>query len=277
MAKRVLSTVGLWSILFVTLWFFRAGGAVTLLAILSGLTLREFYQLQAAAGRAPFPLFGIFFGMLITVAPWIEARYGPPAHPLLALAVVILAIRILGERPPEQRVDALSSTIFGLVYVALMLQYLVRIMTPLPGDTVSADGRLILCIWLVAVAKFCDTGALLTGMASGKHAMAPQISPKKTWEGAVGGVIIAALVGTGIAWLARRQIGAILPPGRAAVIAVPIAIVAIVSDLVESIIKRQAASKDSGKAIPGIGGIFDVMDSILLVAPVGYFLLLHPR
>jgi phosphatidate cytidylyltransferase len=271
--KRVLSTLGLWSILFVTLWFFRTAGAVTLLAVLTGLTLREFYQLQTAAGRAPFPLFGIFFGMLIAVAPWIEAQYGRPAHPLIPLAVVILAIWILGERPPEQRVDALSSTIFGLVYVAVMLQYLVRIMTPLPGDTLSADGRLILCIWLVAVAKFCDTGALLTGMARGRHAMAPQISPKKTWEGAVGGVVIASLVGAGIAWLGRQQIGAVLPPGKAAVIAIPIAIVAIVSDLVESIIKRQAAIKDSGKAIPGIGGIFDVMDSILLVAPVGYFLL----
>jgi len=270
--KRVFSTVVLWTILFVTVWFFHTAGAVVLLAALTALTLREFYRLQEAAGRAPFPFFGIFFGVLITVAPWVEARFGPPAHPLIALAVVVLAIRILGERAPEARVDALSSTIFGLVYIALLLQYLVRILTPLPGDSISADGRLILCIWLVAVAKFCDTGALLTGMAFGRHALAPQISPKKTWEGAAGGIAAGALVGAGIAWLARGEIGAFLPPARAAVIAVPIAIVAIISDLVESVIKRHAALKDSGAAIPGIGGIFDMMDSILLAAPVGYFL-----
>lgn len=273
MGKRIFSTIALWLILFGTVWFFHTTGAVVLVGLLTALTLREFYQLQAAAGRAPFPYFGMFFGVLIAVAPWIEVQYGRPAHPLLALAVVVLAIRILGERPAEQRVDALSSTVFGLVYVALLLQYLVRILTPLPGDAISANGRLILCIYVVAAAKFCDTGALLTGMACGRHPMAPQISPKKTWEGAAGGVVVSALVGALVAWLGRSQIGAVLPPLQAALIAIPIALVAIVSDLVESILKRQAASKDSGHAIPGIGGIFDMTDSLLLVAPVGYYLL----
>ena len=278
MAKRILSTIILWVVSLAVLWMFRTPGAVALIATFAVLALREFYRLQAAAGRAPFAWLGMFFGALIAAAPWTEARFGWPAHPLLALAVVICAIRILGERPPAQRVEALASTIFGLVYVALMLQYLVRIITPTgAGDPFSADGRLLLCLWLVAVAKFCDVGALVTGLLIGRHPMAPVISPKKTWEGAVGGVVIAMLIGAWVAALARGcgrgHWPADLTPLRAALIALPIAVVAIVSDLVESVIKRQADIKDSGHAVPGIGGIFDVVDSLLLTAPVGYFLL----
>ena len=276
MRQRIFSTVVLWLIIFGTLALFRTSGALFLVAVISVLTLREFYQLMAAAGWAPFAGLGMFFGALITLAPFIEARLGAPAHPLLALATVVFAIRIVAERPPEKRVEALASTVFGLVYVALLLQYLVRILTPLPADTISADGRLLLCLWLIAVAKFCDVGALLTGLAIGKHKMSPTISPKKTWEGAVGGVLTSIVIGALVAWLARGELGSVLSPLRAALIAGPIAVIAIISDLVESVIKRRAALKDSGHVIPGIGGMFDLSDSLLLTAPVAYFLFRLP-
>jgi phosphatidate cytidylyltransferase len=153
-----------------------------------------------------------------------------------------------------------------------MLQFLVRILTPQPGDIVTPAGRLLLCAWLIVVAKVCDTGALLTGLVIGRHPLASQISPKKTWEGALGGVASSVLIGTLGAWLGSSLIGPCLTTPRAALVAVPVATVAIVSDLVESILKRNAAIKDSGSAIPGIGGIFDMSDSLLLAAPVGYFL-----
>jgi phosphatidate cytidylyltransferase len=273
MGKRILSTLVMWTGLFATLWYFRTTGAVILAAALSVLTLREFYQLLGGAGLAPFSRLGMGFGALITLAPWLHAQFGIPASShALALAVIVFSIRILSERDPSTRVEALASTVFGLVYVALMLQYLVRILTPLPNDTVSADGRLVLCLWLVAVAKFCDVGALLTGLAIGRHKLAPQISPKKTWEGAVGGVLVAMGVGALVSWLGRGVLPPHLTPGISALLAAPVAAVAIVSDLVESIIKRRAAIKDSGRSVPGIGGFFDVSDSLLLTAPLGYFL-----
>ena len=154
-----------------------------------------------------------------------------------------------------------------------MLQFLVRILTPQAGDIVVPAGRLVLCAWLIVVAKVCDTGAMLTGLAIGRHPLASQISPKKTWEGALGGVALSVIIGTIGAWLGSPLIGACLTPARAALVAVPVATVAIVSDLIESILKRNAAIKDSGSAIPGIGGIFDISDSLVLAAPVGYFLL----
>jgi phosphatidate cytidylyltransferase len=274
--KRVLSTVALWTIVGVILWNFRTHGALALIAIISALTLREFYRLMQAIGYEPFEKLGIFFGTLITLSPWFEAQFKWPAHPLLALATVVFSIRLLGERTPENRVESLSSTIFGLVYVALLLEYMTRIVTPLPGDSLTSDGRLLIALWVIVVAKFCDMGALLSGLAFGRHKMSPLISPKKTWEGAIGGVLFSMATGALIAHLARAHFPPHMTPLVAALCAAPIAVLGIVADLVESVIKRRADRKDSGATIPGIGGMFDLSDSLLLAAPVGYFLFRLP-
>jgi phosphatidate cytidylyltransferase len=273
-AKRALSSLVLWTIVLSTLWYFRSTGAVVIIALITFFTLLEFYKLLAAAGDAPFGGLGAGFGALIVAAPWTQARFGWPAEPLLALATLVFAIRILGERPPEKRVAALAATVFGLVYVAGLLQYFVRILVaPPPGAPLGEPGHLILCLWVVAVAKFSDVGGLLAGMAAGRTPLAPQISPKKTWEGAVGGVLVAMGIGAFVAWLGRGRVPAGFTPAHAALVAAPVAVAAIIADLIESMIKRRANSKDSGGVIPGIGGMFDMSDSLILAAPVAYFLL----
>ena len=276
MLQRTLSTVVLWAVVAAVLWFFRTNGALLLIGLISVLTLREFYQLMHAMGYQPFDRLGIFFGTLITLSPWFEARFLWPAHPLLALATIVFSIRLLGERTPENRVESLGSTLFGLVYVGLLLAYVTRIVTPLPADTITPDGRLLIALWVIVVAKFCDMGALLSGLAFGRHKMSPLISPKKTWEGAAGGVLFSMATGAVFAHFARGVFPPHLTPLVAALIAAPIAILGIVADLVESAIKRRAARKDSGATIPGIGGMFDLSDSVLLVAPVGYVLFRLP-
>lgn len=272
MVHRILSTILLWALVICSLVFGRTAGGVALITLIAVLTLREFYKLMQGAGLKPFDKFGMTFGGLVTLSPWLAAHLHVPDGLALAAAVVVFSIRILGEREPEHRVEALAATLFGLVYVAFMLQYLVRIVTPLPGDTVDATGRLLLFVWLVAVSKFCDVGALLTGLAVGRHKMSPRISPKKTWEGAVGGVLVSMGVGAFVAWLSRDHFPAHLTPFVAALVAAPIAMIAIVSDLIESVIKRRATIKDSGGIIPGIGGVFDVSDSLILTAPLGFYL-----
>lgn len=270
MGKRIFSTILLWAIVGSALWFLRTTGALILIGLISVLTLAEFYQLLRASGYRPFLKLGLAFGGLITLAPALAVHFPFPTHVLLPLATVAFALRILGERTPENRMETLASSVFGLVYVSLLLQYLVRIVTPLPGDTITADGRLLLCLWLVATTKFCDVGALLSGMAFGRHKMSPVISPKKTWEGAIGGVLVSASVAASIAWLARDVFPPHLTPAVAALMAIPIALIGIGADLVESILKRRADRKDSGGALPGLGGFFDMSDSLILVAPVGY-------
>ena len=276
MLQRIFSTVVLWLVVGSALWFFRTNGALVLTAIISALTLREFYRLMQAIGYRPFEKLGIFFGTLITLSPWFEAQFHWPAEPLLALATIVFSVRLLGERTPENRVESLSSTIFGLVYVALLLEYMTRIITPLPGDVLTPDGRLLIALWVIVVAKFCDMGALLSGLAFGRHKMSPLISPKKTWEGAAGGILFSMATGAIFAHFARHQFPPHMTPLIAALCAAPIAALGIVADLVESVIKRRADRKDSGGTIPGIGGMFDLSDSILLAAPVGYVLFRLP-
>src|SRR5688500_5801556 len=203
-----------------------------------------------AMGYDPFDRLCIFFGGLITLGPWLHAQFGWPTPLLLPLAVIVFAVRLLGERTPETRVESLASTLFGLVYVSVMMAFLVAIISPVAGDTLSPNGRLLLCLWLVATAKFCDVGALLSGMAFGKRKMSPQISPKKAWEGAFGGIAVSMGVGALIAWLARAVFPPHMTPLVAALMAAPIAALGIVADLVESVLKRRANMKDSGATIP---------------------------
>jgi phosphatidate cytidylyltransferase len=280
MRQRILSTFGLWALIIACIHFFGTVGAVWLVAAVAVLTLREFYQMVHRMGLDPFDKFGMTLGALVVLAPYYAGRLLPQAPELaapgtiLAFAVVGFALRILGERQPHNRVETLAWSLFGVLYVPFMLSFLVRI-AALPGP--EPKSGLLLMIWLIAVSKFCDVGALLSGLAFGRRKMAPGISPKKTWEGAVGGVLISAGVGAALAHFLARFYPAAFTPLLAAALAVPVAILAIVSDLVESVIKRRADTKDAGAAIPGIGGMFDLSDSLVLTAPVGYiaFALLH--
>lgn len=266
MLKRILSTFGLWIIVLSCLHFFGAPGTVWLITVIAVLTLREFYAMVARMGVEPFDRFGMALGAALTLCPLYFEPFISISE-LLALAVIVICLRILGEREPHNRVETLGWSVFGLIYVPFMLHFIARIVLV---DSPSPRTGLIMALWLVAVSKFCDVGALLTGMAFGRHAMAPQISPKKTWEGFAGGLATSALVGAGVAWLCRDYLPAAFTPWLAALVAVPIAAIAAVSDLVESIMKRRASVKDSGATIPGIGGMFDLTDSLILAGPIGY-------
>jgi phosphatidate cytidylyltransferase len=265
-AKRILSTLTLWTLVVLCVRYLGTQGGVWLATLIAVFTLREFYAMVKRIGPDPFDRFGMVIAAVMMLAPcYLENFVGPGE--LLALAVVVFSIRILGEREPHNRVETLAWSLFGVVYVPFMLQFLVRIL--ILNQPHERSG-LVLGIWLIAVSKFCDVGALLSGLAFGKHKMSPNISPKKTWEGAIGGVLISAGIGATLAYFCREWTPARFTPALAAVIAVPIASLAIVSDLVESVIKRRADTKDAGQTIPGIGGVFDLSDSLILTAPVGY-------
>lgn len=272
MGKRIFSSTLLWSIVVATLWFFRASGIVVMAAIVAVLTLRELFILLRACGYTPFDKLGMFLGALVTLGPWLEAKLHVPMYHLIAASTVLISIRLLGERTPQNRVESLCATVFALVYVPFMISYYPRTVVPLPGDAISPNGRLVLCLWLIATSKFCDMGGLLTGMAIGKHKLSPLISPKKTWEGAVGGVVASMAIGALIAWRARDILPPHMTPLVAAAMALPIAILSIIGDLIESILKRRADLKDSASIIPAMGGFFDMSDSLILTAPVGYLM-----
>lgn len=267
MASRIFSTVLLWAAVAGCVVFLGSTGAVWLISLIAVLTLWEFFKLIRRLGIEPFDRVGMGAGAVICLGPLYLEPYGITTGPLLALAATVFAVRILGERSAHQRLDTLAWTLFGVVYIPFMLSFLVRI--SLIDDPMARTG-LLLAVWLIAVSKFCDVGALLTGLAIGRHKMAPEISPNKTWEGAVGGMVTSAAIGAGLAHLFADQVPVTFTPLIAALLALPVAGLAIVSDLVESIIKRHADAKDAGATIPGIGGVFDLSDSLILTSPVGF-------
>lgn len=288
MPSRIFSTVLLWAVILGSLWLLGVHAAVALLTLLAALTLHEFYALTEKMGFRPFRKIGLTFSVLMTAAPfylWVlgfdEEIVASLTPALLAVAVVVFGVRILGERDNDSRVETLVASVLGLLYVPFMLHYLVRLLLLTYGGSPELfeffpppDPGLVLCLWVVAVSKFCDVGALLTGLAFGRHKMAPNISPKKTWEGAVGGVFTSAFLGAVITFFAGDLLPEKLTLVTAPIIGAVLALTTIVSDLIESAMKRRADMKDTGALIPGIGGAFDLTDSLILTAPVAYLIFL---
>jgi phosphatidate cytidylyltransferase len=281
---RIASTLTLWTVILGSLWLFGSHAAVGIATVLSAMALYEFYVLTEKMGARPFRWMGVVFSVLMTAGPYCSFALVEEGHPtgfdaigaaliplaLIFAALLISCIRALGERDSSNRVETIGATVMGLVYIPFTLQFIVLM---LMFDATSTE-NLALCLWVIAVSKFCDVGALLTGMALGRHKMSPVISPKKTWEGAIGGVFTSAGVGAAIAFFASTYLPEGLTPLVAALIAAPLGVVTIISDLIESVVKRRAGSKDSGNLIPGIGGALDLADSLLLTAPVAYFIFL---
>jgi|TARA_B110000467_G_C18333572_1_gene495471 phosphatidate cytidylyltransferase len=271
--KRIFSTLILWIVVVICFFVIGPDAAVWLLAVLSLGSQYEFYGLLEKMGRRPFKKFGVVLGTVMIIVPYYanlftDRHVGSVQSAIIAVTIVACCLRILKERKIDERIESLSSTLLGLIYIPFMLSFLVR-MIELPAE--PAKG-LMLVVWLIVTAKFTDVGALLFGKAFGRHPMSPNTSPKKTWEGAIGGCFVSVALGFALTYFARDYFPMFFTPLWGTLLALPIAVIAIISDLVESMLKRMAEEKDSGSFIPGIGGAFDLTDSLILSAPTGYLL-----
>jgi phosphatidate cytidylyltransferase len=156
-----------------------------------------------------------------------------------------------------------------------MLASLIAIARMKDGHLLTAQSvGLYYVVWVFVATKFTDVGGLMIGVPFGKHKIAPTISPAKSWEGCLGGLATSAGASALFAWLLRDIVGiSFMVPWKAALLALPIAVLSIPSDLIESVFKRLAGAKDSGATIPGIGGALDLIDSMVLTSPVALILL----
>lgn len=180
---------------------------------------------------------------------------------VLALAV-LLAVYVFTF--PRYRSEQVMAAFFGIVYVSVLLSYIYQTRN-LP------DGRFV--VWLIFLCSWgCDTCAYCVGVLIGKHKMSPVLSPKKSVEGAVGGVLGAALLGALYAFAVGRFLQIGQPVLEFSVICAAGALLSMVGDLAASAIKRNHEIKDYGTLIPGHGGILDRFDSVIFTAPVIYFL-----
>jgi phosphatidate cytidylyltransferase len=155
--------------------------------------------------------------------------------------------------------------LFAFVYLGLLFGFLMAI---------RRHHEVWIILWVLLVTKSCDTGAYFTGRAIGRHKLIPWLSPGKTWEGLFGGIVLASLMGALGAWiLGRTGVSGSPSPLVGVAAGVVFSLIGHAGDLMASVLKRDTGVKDSGSALPGMGGIIDVLDSPLLVFPAAYWLL----
>jgi phosphatidate cytidylyltransferase len=238
---------------------------VTTLALFS---LNEFYSLMNKKGYSPSYIIGFLvtlFFMWFTAYTVRHPHWEPYATGILTTAIIItFAGGIFLKKAQDSTINA-SITLLGILYVGWMFSYLtlIREMNPPEAHFWKDHGAylffLIISIWA------CDTAAYLVGTYFGKIKLSPYISPKKTVEGAAVGLLIGIVAAS----IFGKLIG--MSMMHVVILGFIIGIVGQVSDLVESLIKRDADVKDSSSIIPGHGGFLDRMDSFILTAPIMYY------
>jgi phosphatidate cytidylyltransferase len=266
--KRILTALVALPILLYTVWsdtpyFFAALATIAIL-----IALNEFYGLAAKAGARPFAIAG-YAAALVLIGCFV---FWPLQWAVAAMAALAIASLIAALTRPEEMTVALasaSSTVFGVVYVALLASFLVGVrMLPdsfaqRPISNLSSK----LLTMFFAMVMMTDTGAYYTGRNIGRRKLAPRVSPGKTIEGAIGGFVAAIITGP----LCKLIFFPEIPALHAAALGAGIGVLGQIGDLAESLLKRGAGVKDSGRIMPGHGGMLDRVDSILFCAPLLYY------
>ncbi len=257
--QRLISGVFLVLIAIVTLYL---GGIVTFL-VTAAISLIGMYELlRVIKMQRTGPAVIVYCGaVLYYVLLWFGLdRYDIP----LALAVLVVLLAVYVFTFPKYRISRISITFVSLIYVAVMMSCIYRI------RILDGGGFMVVLVFLSAWGN--DTVAYCAGRLFGKHKITPVLSPKKTVEGAVGGIVGAGILGFLYGLIARNYMAVDFPVVLVfTIVCVLGALVSIVGDLTASAIKRNYDVKDYGKLIPGHGGILDRFDSILFTAPIIYY------
>lgn len=181
---------------------------------------------------------------------------------LPAVIIAALAAAMLRGAPFENMIASVGATVLGVMYVAFLGGHLVAVRT---GFEQLRSAHLLLFFFMVVMGS--DTGAYYTGRTFGRHKLAPKVSPGKTWEGAVGGMVASLL----LAIAAHYWFFPELPLKFALPLAAVMNVLGVLGDLTESALKRGAGAKDAAQILPGHGGLLDRLDSLLFNAPVIYY------
>jgi phosphatidate cytidylyltransferase len=248
---------------------------------------REFYGLIEDKGAHPIVGFGLAGGAALQVVAYLGNEYH--ATVLMTMTLLVVMMAQLGRRQISEALSSISGTFFGVFYVGWLLSHTIPLRN-FYGQIVQRYGPIdamelgivpntgaFLLVYSLAVVVLCDVGAYFAGRAYGRRKLAARISPGKTVEGAIGGVLAGTVGGMafkGAFDLLWPELSAVLSWPAAGLFGPLVSGLGIVGDLVESLLKRDAQVKDAGALLPGMGGILDRIDSILLGVPGMYYLML---
>ena len=261
--KRVITALWGLPLLIAAVWFDKPLPWFTILVAIWGLlAVFEFYRMVVTSKIALLTCFGLVWTLLFILSPHFQNDFPVPlVSLLLSSAVVISLILLLLCRQKEASFIAWAWTIAGTLYVGWLLSHFVA----LRG---LDDGRNWV-FFALFVTFSSDTTAFFIGRALGRHHLAPHISPGKTWEGAIGGILGAIVVS--LLFTLPTPLSLPLSYWQAILLGLLVSILGQLGDLVESLLKRNTGVKDSGKLLPGHGGFLDRIDSIVFAGIVVYY------
>jgi phosphatidate cytidylyltransferase len=190
---------------------------------------------------------------------------------LLFFLLTVFGRQMFARLRHDEPLQTMAYTLFGLLYVLWLFNFTTKILYLTPRANGVVTGQFYV-LYLIAVTKFSDMGAYLTGSAIGRHLMIAHISAKKTWEGFFGALALALLCSLALFKVMPGHLS-MLSWTHATVLGLLLGFAAVIGDLAESIIKRSTGVKDSGNFLPGIGGALDLIDSLLFTAPLLFFYL----
>ncbi len=254
--KRVLTAAVLLPVFFAavlapsSIWF------AALAALASLLAAREYFGLAEALGQRPFRAAGYAWTLLALLSAWVPERV-PPVAVNVAAVVAVSILALLSRMDLAQVLGSVAATAFGAFYLGMLPGCLLALKGL--GQSRGTGFVLLTCTAVWAGDSFAYYG----GRLFGKHKLAPRVSPKKTWEGALAGVLGSLAAGV-VASAAYFQE---LPVFHALAICALVSVAGPLGDLFESALKRGAGVKDSSSLLPGHGGVLDRLDSLLFAAP----------
>lgn len=224
-----------------------------------GIALYEFYIMVEHKGIFVYKYFGTALGALAPLITY--SRSGVVTHEVQPFFIVLISIFVIimqfARKSNVNALNGISITLFGILYIGWFLGYLIKL-------RLLPDGANLI-LFLILVTKIADVGAYLIGSVFGKHSLIPRISPKKTLEGLLGAVLFSSFSAVSFRFLIDISVY------HAFIVGVLISVLGQVGDLSESLIKRDCGIKDSSRLFPGIGGMLDLIDSVLFSAPIFYF------
>lgn len=246
---------------------------VALVSALAAIGVWEYARLANSKGVKPALYLMVVVAICEVIAFFIAHKWiHSPELPVFVAAMGVGLFFLNRFRRSEEALINVAVEFFGVAYVAIPLSYMLAILYPISPSTVE-DGRWWLC-YLIFVTKITDIGAYFVGRRFGKRRLAPLLSPHKTVEGAIGGLVCTVLLSLLMVYLGRVFAGNSFPLQYldALLLGILIGIFGQVGDLAESLLKRDAHVKDSSR-MPGLGGVLDMIDSLIFTAPIVYFYL----
>jgi phosphatidate cytidylyltransferase len=274
---RFISTVALWTTALLIMF---SGYEIlfwVLISVFGMIGLWEFYRMLDHKGLPNFKITGMICGVVMLAGSFYYfSKIGPAGSYDFEVAVLLFFLltvfgrQMFARLRHDEPLQTMAYTLFGLLYVLWLYNFITKIVYLTPR---SSSGQLtgqFYVLYLIAVTKFSDMGAYLTGSAIGRHLMVSHISAKKTWEGFFGAIAFALLCSLALYKLMPGHLS-VLNWTHATVLGLLLGIAAVLGDLAESIIKRSTDVKDSGNLLPGIGGALDLLDSLLFTAPLLFF------